>query len=79
MSSSRSWCPWRNDGSTVGGKLVHMSFETKKRTGSQRVLFYAVRTAALIAILMFPLALVPVIVIFYLIARKMPYDYLPGQ
>ncbi len=71
--------PWCNDGSTVGGKLVHMSFETRKRTGAQRVLFYVVRAAALIAILMFPLALVPVIVIFYLIARKMPYDYLPGQ
>ena len=24
-------------------------------------------------------ALVPVVVIFYLIARKMPYDYLPGK
>lgn len=71
--------PWRNDGSTVGGKLVHMSFETRERMGARRALFYAVRAAALIAILMFPLALVPVVVIFYLIARKMPYDYLPGQ
>ena len=71
--------PWCNEGSTVGGKLVRMSFETKKRMGSQRVLFYAVRAAAVVAILMFPLALVPVVVIFYLIARQMPYDYLPGQ
>ena len=71
--------PWRNDGSTVGGKLVHMSFETRERMGARRALFYAVRAAALVAILMFPLALVPVVIIFYLIARKMPYDYLPGQ
>ena len=56
-----------------------MSFETRERMGARRALFYAVRAAALVAILMFPLALVPVVIIFYLIARKMPYDYLPGQ
>lgn len=71
--------PWCNDGSTVGGRLVHMSFETRKRAGWWRVLFYAVRAVSLLVIMAFAAFLVPAVLIFYLVARKMPYDYLPAK
>lgn len=71
--------PWRHGGSTPGGAFVRMTFETRHRTGWRRVLFYAVRIATLVLLFAFPLIAVPVLLIFYAIARQMPYDLLPVQ
>ena len=68
--------PWRHAGSTPGGGFVRMSFETKDRTGARRVVFYLARLVVLGAsFVFFPMAWV-VLVLFYLVARKMPYDFL---
>lgn len=69
--------PWVKDGSTPGGLIVRMSFETKRRWGFKRALFYGVRSVFLICLFSLPHILIPLTVLFYLIAHKMPYDYLP--
>ena len=66
--------PWRRGGSTPGGAFVRMSCETRARTGGRRVAFYLVRLAVLGgAYLFLPLAW-PLLALFYLVARRMPYD-----
>lgn len=69
--------PWMHDGSTPGGMFVRMSFETRPRTGARRVLFYVVRAFVLLGAFAAPPFAIPVLALFYLIARKMPYDFLP--
>lgn len=69
--------PWRHDGSTPGGSFVRMTFETHPRTFWCRVLFYLARSFTLIAVLWLWPWLIPFVLLFYLITRKMPYDYLP--
>lgn len=69
--------PWVKDGSTPGGLIVRMSFETKERLRGKRVLFYLVRSAFLILLFTLPQLMIMLTLIFYLVARKMPYDYLP--
>ncbi len=71
--------PWSHGGSTPGGSLVRMTFETKRREGWRRVLFYAVRAAMLLFFLAVPLIGALLLATFYLFARKMPYDCLPAQ
>ncbi len=72
--------PWHYGGSTPGGGLVRMTFETVERKGSFRVLFYAVCTATLAVVFGIPQYAAPILMIFYLFARQMPYDYIPdGQ
>lgn len=66
--------PWRHGGSTPGGAFVRMSCETRGRTGARRAAFYAARAATLGAALLFPPILWPALALFYLVARKMPYD-----
>ncbi len=70
--------PWHHGGSTPGGKLVHMTFETVPRTGWKRVLLYATRSVVLLFFFMTPPFAAIILGAFYLIARKMPYDYLPA-
>lgn len=70
--------PWIKNGSTPGGLIVRMSFETRERSGGKRVLFYLARGAFLIALFALPQIVVLFTLVFYLIIRKMPYDYLPG-
>ena len=70
--------PWIKNGSTPGGLIVRMSFETRERSGGKRVLFYLARGAFLIALFALPQIVVLFTLVFYLITRKMPYDYLPG-
>lgn len=72
--------PWRHDGSTPGGSFVRMTFETHPRTRGYRILFYAVRAVTLWLVIYGPIAfwpLVPALLIFYLVCRRMPYDYIP--
>lgn len=51
-----------------------MSCETRERTGARRAAFYAARAATLGAALLFPPILWLALALFYLVARKMPYD-----
>ncbi len=69
--------PWRHGGSTPGGSLVRMTFETEQRSGWRRVLFYAVRAITLLVCCIFPQFMLIILAIFYFFAREMPYDYLP--
>lgn len=66
--------PWRHGGSTPGGSFVRMSCETRERTGVRRAAFFAARAATLGAALRFLPFLWPFLALFYLVARKMPYD-----
>ena len=56
--------------------FVRMTCETHELTGARRAGFHLVRTATLAAALFcIPIA-APVLLIFYLVKRKMPYDYI---
>lgn len=70
--------PWRCDGSTPAGLFYRMSCETRQRTGAARVAFYALRAVALLLVLVCPQYAVLPLAVFYLVARKMPYDFVPG-
>lgn len=72
--------PWFRSGQTLAGSFVHMSFETKPRTGARRVVFYVVRLAVVYFIMelaqgiWYGAALVMLLIIFWLVKREMPYD-----
>ena len=66
--------PWRHGGSTPGGSFVRMSCETQERMGGRRAVFYVLRVVVLGgAYFFFPLAW-PILTLFYLVMRAMPYD-----
>lgn len=67
--------PWCHEGSTPGGSFVRMTCEEYSRRPLRRVLFYAVRLAVLVCAGMFAPVALPVLVIFYAVTRRMPYDY----
>lgn len=69
--------PWRHGGSTPGGMFVRMTFESHERTLGNRVLFYALRILTIAATFVIPFVMVPVLGIFYLAKRCMPYDQVP--
>ena len=67
--------PWRHAGSTPGGAFVRMSCETREREGARRAAFYVLRVVLLgAAYFLFPI-LWPVFALFFLFARRMPYDF----
>ncbi len=68
--------PWMRAGRTPGGGFVRMTMETKERTGARRVLFYAARLGTLALVFWYLPVAVPCALLFYLICRRMPYDYL---
>ena len=69
------WPAWHG-GSTPGGGFVRMSCETRPRTGVRRAVFFAVRLVVL-ALLFCNLPLLwPALLLFYLVARRMPYDFI---
>lgn len=68
--------PWLRGGSTPGGSFVRMTCETKERTGYRRAVFYAARLLVLgMSYLWFPFAW-PILALYYLVRRRMPYDEL---
>lgn len=72
--------PWCCEGSTPGGAFVRMSCEARPRPAGRRLGFYLARFAVILACLgSWPLLLSPLVVVlvgvFYLVTRKMPYDY----
>jgi glycopeptide antibiotics resistance protein len=73
--------PWARDGQTPGGSFVHMTCETRQRSGGRRFVFYLVRLlviACLLGVFFHPdsyIAVVPLAcIVFYLFMHKMPYD-----
>lgn len=70
--------PWLRKGRTVGGGYVHMSIETRPRKGALRFAFYAARLATIALALVYPLPALVVLGAFWLIAHKMPYDFIPA-
>ncbi len=66
--------PWRHDGSTPGGAFVRMSCETRPRTGARRAAFYLARVAVLGFFILLPGQMATLLGLFYLFARRMPYD-----
>lgn len=68
--------PWLDDGKTIGGSIVRMSFETKRRSTGRRAVYYLVRLLVLgFVCLAFPPALL-VLGAFCLVAGKEPYDFI---
>ena len=68
--------PALHGGSTPGGGFVRMSCETKPRTGARRAVFLVARLVVLgAAWFYYPIAL-PVLALFFIITRHMPYDFL---
>lgn len=66
--------PAMSGGSTPGGAFVRMSCETRPRTGVRRAVFYVARLVVLGgAYLFLPMAW-PLLALFYLFVRQMPYD-----
>lgn len=71
--------PWLRGGQTPGGAFVRMTVETHDRTRPRRALFYGARLLVMVACLMlWPMATsviaLPVVLIYYLVKRQMPYD-----
>ena len=67
--------PLLRAGQTPGGAFVRMTCETRERGPVHRACFLAIRAATIYAALTgFPPA-VPALCLFYLFARKMPYDF----
>lgn len=72
--------PWRRAGRTPGGGFVRMTCETVERSGARRALFYGARFFVLLCATSLPaleprLSLVALFcLVFFLFARKMPYD-----
>lgn len=76
------WIPWRSGGRTLAGRYVHMSIETKPRTGKRRLLFYAVRYAVIAGLFLgdwWSLLLALALLVFFLVKKQMPYDLLPSD
>ena len=71
--------PAAHGGSTPGGGFVRMTCETRPRRGWRRALFLLARCCVLLAAIRFVPVLLPVLLVFYLLAHAMPYDLLPGQ
>lgn len=70
--------PWRHDGCTPAGMFYRMSCESTARAGSCRATFYVARAAVLFALMAFLRYTALPLALFYLVARKMPYDLVPA-
>lgn len=66
--------PWLHAGQTPGGAFVRMTCETRPRAGARRVVFYLARLAVLSLSCLFAPAAWPILALFYLATRRMPYD-----
>lgn len=69
--------PWTHAGSTPAGLFVRMTIESHERAFANRLLFYLLRTVALIALVCVPFVMVPLLGLYYLAKRCMPYDQVP--
>lgn len=67
--------PLARQGRTLGGSFVRMTCETRRRRGGWRALFYVLRSAVIVA----SPVIWPVLAVFWLVKRQMPYDLVPGE
>ena len=76
--------PWFSRGRTLAGRFVHMTCETKQRSGSTRAVFYIVRLVVLyVAVVasagsIWYFVIMLALAIFWIAKRCMPYDLIPG-
>ena len=68
---------WRGLGA-LGGSFIHITCETKERIPALRIAFYILRVLILGLMFAFSFITVPILALFYLIKRRMPYDYVPS-
>ena len=66
--------PWFRQGRTLGGGFVRMTCETRSRTGWRRAAFYVARVATLACAIAFSPVALPILLVFYVVKRCMPYD-----
>lgn len=66
--------PWCNDGKTPGAMFVHMTIESRERDASDRAAFYAARALLILLCIAFIPYVFGMVLIYYAIRRKMPYD-----
>lgn len=66
--------PLLRGGCTLGGSFVRMSCETRERAGVRRLAFFAARLVTLGVLVAFSPIVAPALLVFYVAARKMPYD-----
>ncbi|RBP97764.1 hypothetical protein CRD60_03935 [Bifidobacterium aemilianum] len=79
--------PATHRGQTLAGMFTHMTVETKPRQGALRAAFYMARTLVLYLPLCWLVSdrgqnlpiYALVLLIFYMVARQMPYDLIPGS
>lgn len=68
--------PCLHGGSTPGGGFVRMTCETKERAGARRLAFYVARLTVIGWSCLYAFIAWPLLALFYLFARRMPYDFL---
>lgn len=68
--------PWLRQGRTFGGGFVRMTCETRPRSGARRAAFYIARLCVLGFCTVYLPLIWPVVGLFFLIARRMPYDFI---
>lgn len=71
--------PLARGGRTLGGSFVRMTCETKERRGLLRLAFMTLRAAVIVLVVRRPVEAGLVLLVFWLVARQMPYDLLPAS
>lgn len=74
-------------GQTLGASFTHMNIETKVRHGMARAAFYTLRTLLVVGVFgpwsgrfrQYMTILGLLLLVFYIFARQMPYDLIPGE
>lgn len=67
--------PMMFDGFTVAGRIVNLRCDTERRSRGRRLEFLTIRLMYICTTMMLSPILVPFTLLFYVFARKMPYDY----
>lgn len=63
------------DGFTLAGRIVNLRCDTERRSSGRRLEFLTIRLMYICTAMMLSPILVPFTLLFYVFARKMPYDY----
>lgn len=71
--------PAFREGRTPGCGFVHTTCEGVNRRGFKRLIYYVLRTAALALLWIHTLPTLAVLLLYYLIRRRMPYDEIPAS
>lgn len=63
------------DGFTIAGRIVNLRCDTERRNRGRRLEFLTIRLMYICTTMILSPILVPFTLLFYVFARKMPYDY----